>query len=150
MNNILLIAALSLLTSWGAVAAQTQKGTPPAKSTAGAKPTPMKSVNEGVYTTAQAERGASIFKTSCTACHDTARFTGHDFVSGWVGKPIHELYETIHSTMPEDKPGSLTRQQYADVIAFFLRLNGYPAGKVELPTADASLKSIRFEKRATK
>jgi S-disulfanyl-L-cysteine oxidoreductase SoxD len=147
MKNVVLIALLSLFTAGAGLLAQTQKGTPPSKA-AGAKTTSMKSVNEGVYTTAQADRGAAVFKTSCTACHDTSRFTGAEFASGWTGKPIHELFETIHSTMPEDKPGSLTRQQYADVVAYFLRLNGYPAGKIELPTADASLKSIRFDKKA--
>jgi cytochrome c5 len=44
-----------------------------------------KSVNEGVYTAAQADRGAAVFKTSCTACHDTARFTGDEFLAGWTG-----------------------------------------------------------------
>jgi hypothetical protein len=49
--------------------------------------------------------------------------------------------------MPMDKPGSLTRAQYAAVIAYMLRLNQYPAGGTELPSEDAALKRIRFERR---
>ena len=34
--------------------------------------------------------------------------------------------------MPEDNPGSLNAQQYADVMAFFLQLNKFPTGSDEL------------------
>ena len=109
-----------------------------------------KSVNDGVYTAAQADRGAEVFKTTCSACHDTAKFTGAEFLSGWTGKPIHELYDTIHTTMPEDNPGGLKPQQYIDVITYFLKLNGYPVGTTELPATDDALKAIKFDKKASK
>ena len=105
-----------------------------------------KSVNEGVYTAAQADRGAAVFKTSCTACHDTGRFTGDDFLAGWTGKSLHALFDHVSTTMPEDNPGSLKPQQYADVIAYLLKLNEYPTGNTELSGADA--KAIKFDKKA--
>jgi quinoprotein glucose dehydrogenase len=106
-----------------------------------------KSVNEGVYTAAQADRGAAVFKTTCTACHDTARFTGDDFLAGWTGKSLHALFDHVSTTMPEDNPGSLKPQQYADVVAYFLKLNGYPEGKAELSGAEA-IKGITFDKKS--
>jgi mono/diheme cytochrome c family protein len=106
-----------------------------------------KSVNEGVYTTAQATRGETVFEASCTACHDTSRFIGKDFLSTWTGKSLHVLFDHVHTTMPEDNPGSLKPQQYADVLAFFLKLNGYPEGKVELPAEAAALKGITFDNK---
>jgi mono/diheme cytochrome c family protein len=106
-----------------------------------------KSVNDGIYTAAQADRGAATFKTSCTACHEASRFTGDEFLAGWTGKPLHGLFEHMSATMPEDNPGSLKPQQYADVVAYFLRLNGYPAGKTELPGAADGLKAIAFDKK---
>jgi len=90
-----------------------------------------RSVNDGVYTEPQAARGAKVFDTNCTACHDTGRFTGEDFLSAWTGKPLTELFEAVQ-TMPEDNPGSLKAQEYGDVVAFFLQLNKYPAGSDEL------------------
>src|SRR5262245_33075030 len=105
-----------------------------------------KSVNEGVYTAAQADRGAAVFKATCTACHDTARFTGDDFLGGWTGKSLHALFDHMSTTMPEDNPGSLKPQQYADVVAYFLKLNGYPAGKAELSGPEA-IKEIKFDKK---
>jgi mono/diheme cytochrome c family protein len=104
-----------------------------------------KSVNDGIYTAAQADRGATTFKASCTACHETSRFTGDEFLAGWTEKPLHELFAHMSATMPEDNPGSLKPQQYADVVAYFLKLNGYPAGKTELPGVD-ELKAIKFDK----
>src|SRR5918993_1554373 len=91
-----------------------------------------RSVNAGVYTEQQAKRGAEVFDKNCSMCHDTPRFTGDAFLSAWVGKPLHGLFEVIRTTMPEDNPGSLKPQQYGDVVAYFLQLNKYPAGGEEL------------------
>ena len=102
-----------------------------------------KSVNEGVYTAAQAERGSSTFKESCTACHEKERFTGDEFLKVWADKPLQEVFHHMSTTMPEDNPGTLKPQQYADVVAYFLSLNGYPTGKAELEPA--AIKAIKFD-----
>ena len=34
--------------------------------------------------------------------------------------------------MPEDNPGSLTDEEYVDVIAYMLSVGGMPAGEVDL------------------
>lgn len=107
-----------------------------------------KSVNEGVYTAPQADRGAAVFKSTCTACHDPERFTGDEFLSGWTGKSLHSLFDHMSTSMPEDNPGSLKPQQYADVVAYFLKLNGYPAGKTELTGGADVMKGIKFDKKA--
>ncbi|MEZ5288945.1 MAG: c-type cytochrome [Vicinamibacterales bacterium] len=103
-----------------------------------------RSVNEGVYTSAQARRGEATFTSICTTCHDTARFTGPDFVSAWSGKSLAGLFEAVQS-MPEDNPGSLTAQQYADVIAYFLQLNEYPTGSSELAGEEDAMKAIGMD-----
>ncbi|HXG89203.1 MAG TPA: cytochrome c [Vicinamibacterales bacterium] len=100
-----------------------------------------------VYTAAQADRGQTIFKQSCTGCHETTRFTGADFMTAWYGKPMHSLFEVMSTTMPEDNPGSLKPQQYADVLAYFLRLNKFPAGQVELKGSADAMKGIKIDKK---
>ena len=127
MKNTLIATCLWALVT-GAVAAQTPK-----------------TASGGIYTTAQADRGAATFKTTCTACHDNERFTGDQFLLGWTGKPLHELFQHMSTTMPEDNPGSLKPQQYVDVVAYMLKLNGYPAGKTELASATEGLKTIMFD-----
>jgi mono/diheme cytochrome c family protein len=113
---------------------------------AGVSAQAVRSVNDGVYTEAQADRGKQIFEGTCTACHDTARFTGADFVAGWAGKPVASLFEAVQ-TMPEDNPGSLTAQQYGDILAFFLRLNQFPAGSDDLKGDAEALRTITMEAR---
>ena len=128
MKNIT-FAALIWVAAFAAVAAQDGK-----------------SVNEGIYTAAQAERGATIFADTCTACHEKERFTGDEFLKVWTGKSLHDLFQHMSTTMPEDNPGSLKPQQYADVVAYFLKLNEYPEGTTELQSAD--IKTIKFDKKA--
>ena len=104
-----------------------------------------KSVNDGVYSEAQAACGQAAFDKNCTTCHDTARFTGAEFVQSWSAKPLAELYVIMRTTMPEDNPGLLRPQQYADILSFFLKLNGFAAGEAELTGNDAAMKAIRME-----
>ena len=39
------------------------------------------------------------------------------------------------NTMPDDNPGGLPAQTYADIVAYMLELNDFPAGDSELPTS---------------
>src|SRR5207249_5964670 len=52
------------------------------------------------------------------------------------------LFDRIRKTMPQSKPGRLTRQQDADVLAFLLNINKFPAGKTELYRQSEMLKEI--------
>ena len=47
--------------------------------------------------------------------------------------------------MPQNAPGKLSRQQNADILAFVLSFNRFPAGKTELYRQAEMLKEIRFE-----
>jgi hypothetical protein len=47
--------------------------------------------------------------------------------------------------MPQDMPGSLSRQQNVDVIAYMLKLGKIPAGSAELATETAVLGQIMFQ-----
>lgn len=106
-----------------------------------------KATTKGVYTAAQATRGAKVFMEACSMCHDAQEdWTRDKFLSMWEGKSVRELFHNVRETMPEDFPASLSRQQYADVIAYILKINGLPAGETELKTDDASLGQIVFER----
>jgi len=104
-----------------------------------------KSANDGVYSETQAIRGETLFERNCTNCHDTARFKG-DFIGNWADQPLAAVYDVMKTTMPEDNPGSLRPQQYADILTFILKLNGFPAGETELAGTDAAMKAVRLEK----
>jgi mono/diheme cytochrome c family protein len=108
------------------------------------------SVLDGVYTDAQAARGQDAFAQNCAACHgsgltgngEAPALTGGEFISNWAGLTVGDLFERIRTTMPQDNPGKLSRAQYADILSFILKENGYPAGQKELDQRTEFLKAI--------
>ncbi len=123
-------------------------------------PAETRSVWDGVYTEEQAKRGEPVYHKECAACHgdlltggeSAPALTGGVFQANWNGLTLGDLFDRIRKTMPLSKPGRLTRQQDADVLAFMLSINRFPAGKSELYRQSEMLKEIRFEtkKPATK
>lgn len=106
----------------------------------------MKSVKAGVYSAAQADRGQVLFRAKCASCHAPNRFTDADlFHKVYAGKPLWELFDVISDSMPEDDPGGMKPEEYADVIAYLLKLNGFPAGQDDLPTSKDALGAILME-----
>ena len=112
-----------------------------------------RSVWDGVYTSEQAKRGATLYANECASCHGTALnggesappLTGGEFFSNWDGLTVGDLFERIRTTMPADHPGKLTREQDADVLSFMLSVNRFPAGQTELDHRTEALKQIRLE-----
>lgn len=107
--------------------------------------TGAKSARAGVYSSDQALRGRKVFREKCAACHPTEFFTDGVFLGTWSGQTAHALFTVIRTTMPQETPGSLRRQEYADVLAYLLQLNKLPAGKVELAPTDDALKKVTIE-----
>lgn len=93
---------------------------------------------------AQANRGQNTFQNICSTCHNATDFEGSHFSHNWGSRSVGDIHEFISQNMPMDAPGSLTAQEYTDVVAFFIRQNGYPAGQTELPTSTEALKQIKF------
>ena len=118
------------------------------------------SVWDGVYTTAQAERGGAFYAKECASCHgeglmgqdQAPGLIGSQFLATWNGQTVGDLFEQTRKSMPLEAPNSFSRQEYLDVVAFMLRANGFPAGKTELPraTADLTQLSISQLRPATK
>ena len=116
-------------------------------------PKAPQTVWDGVYTKAQADRGQAQYNQSCAACHgpelagvdETPPLTGGQFMSNWNGLTVGALMDRIHDTMPATGPGSLSRQVDADILAYILSSNGFPAGANELPNQSAKLETIKID-----
>ena len=113
-----------------------------------------KTVQDGVYTSAQAARGQAIYATRCASCHGNALdgaqgppLVGDGFTSNWRTEPLSALVNKIRSTMPADGPGDLTPAQSADLVAHLLKSGGFPAGAAELASADEVLSTITWPPR---
>ena len=81
-----------------------------------------------MYTEEQATAGGDVFTKVCSECHEKKDMTSADFKTKWGGRPLLELYELVRTTMPDGNPGSLSRTEYANALAYVLKLNGLPAG----------------------
>ena len=112
-----------------------------------------RTVWDGVYTEAQAVRGEKVSAEHCARCHGPTltgaeaapALVGDLFNANWEGVPLGDLLERIRVSMPQDMPGSLSRQQNVDVIAYMLKLGKVPAGTTELATETAVLGQITFQ-----
>ena len=114
---------------------------------------PTKSVWEGVYTEEQSKRGGPMYSEFCASCHGPELMGGEmapplatgDFLSGWDGLTLGDLFERMRISMPQNAPGSLSGQQNADILAFMLSANKFPTGTAELSNQAMILKTIKFE-----
>ena len=105
----------------------------------------------GVYTSAQAGRGAMVFQNHCAECHhddlsggEGPALIGNSFMVKWEMSSVERLFHKIRDTMPEANSGNVTDPQKLDVVAFILQQNGYPAGEVELTDVKSALAAIRM------
>jgi len=112
--------------------------------TIGALQADKRSTATGRFTSEQATRGERAFISECGGCHTPDQFVG-EFLMAWNGKTASDLLEMIREKMPQDRPGSLPRQQYADILAYLFEKNGLPPGKDELPPAQADLERVNIE-----
>jgi mono/diheme cytochrome c family protein len=113
----------------------------------------VRTVQEGVFTDAQAARGQGLYAQRCTGCHGPALngaqappLVGDAFVGKWRTEPLSGLFIKIRYSMPPPAPpaapAQLTNEQAVDLVAHVLKSNGFPAGRNELPAADMATSGI--------
>ena len=111
-----------------------------------------KSQWDGVYTAEQAAAGETVYAEKCSSCHGAALgggemapgLAGQEFATNWNDLSLGDLFERMRISMPQDDPGSLSRQQNVEVLAFMLARGGYPAGETPLPTQTDALRAFKF------
>ena len=116
-----------------------------------------RTVWDGVYTEAQAKRGEAIYFEKCVQCHGptlmgggagAGPLQGATFSGNWNGVPLGSMLDRVRTTMPLDKPLTMSRQQTADVLAYIFSVNKFPPGETELSRQADILNTIQF--KATK
>lgn len=120
-------------------------GTAPVASQDGGPIAPERTTRDGVFSAAQADRGRSVYSRVCAECHTRSEFSREEGVQGnWQGRTFFSVFQEIRSSMPDDNPAGLPRQDYLDVLAYLLRQYGYPAGESDLPPTDEGMQTIRI------
>jgi ankyrin repeat protein len=126
-----------------------------AGATAQSGTTAARTIWDGVFTQAQAERGRDHYQKSCASCHKAdllgesaaPPLAGPEFGQRWTGSSLDDLLTTIRRAMPQEAPDSLGTAAYADIVSFLLSVNGSPAGQTEMPLESEALKQIQFTAR---
>ncbi len=111
-----------------------------------------KSAWAGIFTDDQAARGAVAYRERCASCHGAAlegsdwapSLAGRDFRDDWDEGNIADLFEKIQYTMPANRPGRMSETQSAEILAYILKVNGFPAGSSALPASADDLRGVRF------
>ena len=110
-------------------------------------------VQDGVFSDAQATRGQALYTQRCAGCHGPALagaqappLAGSAFTFKWRKEPLSALFIKIRYTMPPnpapDATPRLTPAEGADLVAHVLKTNGFPAGKTDFATSDATASRI--------
>ena len=132
---------------------------------------PTQTIWDGVYTDAQARRGEQLYAKHCSRCHGadlagrpwealgrtmpetmrgslhfdrTPELTGPRFYANYDRLPLSDLAQRIRISMPQEKPGSLTRKDVVDVVAYILSFGGFPLGRTELTDRLEGLRQIQI------
>jgi mono/diheme cytochrome c family protein len=96
-----------------------------------------RTVWDGVYTDAQADRATAIFSSTCSRCHSLGAdgnrpLSGDKFWEGYTQKTVADLLSFVSKNMPNGNGGTLPAATYQDLVALILKSNGFPAGTTEL------------------
>lgn len=113
----------------------------------------MQSVWDRIYTDDQADRGEVFYRMACESCHApdlsggkvVPELIGDTFTEDWDGLTVGRLFERVLRSMPEDDPASVSRGEKADILAFILRVNGFPSGVLDLKPQTELLDRVTFD-----
>jgi S-disulfanyl-L-cysteine oxidoreductase SoxD len=109
------------------------------------------SVWDGVYTSAQADRGRAVYASHCSRCHGEAAaasrenpLSGERFADHWEARTLADLFRRIVAMPPGPSAAEVDTADKRDALAYVLRQNGFPEGSAELPADDEGLAAIRI------
>ena len=111
----------------------------------------MAATPPALYTQTQATAGAAVFAQSCAMCHgaDLKGVAGPALIGPTFAAPgnkytVGSVFTEIAQQMPVSAPGTLSHDQYTDIMAYILSKNGYPAGTTALDYTAGMASTVPF------
>lgn len=104
-----------------------------------------------LYSSAQASAGNKTYAASCAPCHGAQleggagpALTGPNLrtLATKTKLTVGDMYDFISLQMPLNAPASLSKAQYAAILAYILKFNGYPSGAKPLTPAQADASKV--------
>jgi mono/diheme cytochrome c family protein len=106
------------------------------------------SSQEGWYTADQANNGHQLFNNYCAQCHMPdltgamgPALVGNQFLSSWG--TLADLITFEHKNMPANSPGTLSNKDLAEITAYILMKNGFPAGSSPLVIGAGNTRALK-------
>jgi cytochrome c len=111
--------------------------------------------SDGIYSDEQSKRGKASYSQSCAACHgddlsgdqSVPALARETFTAHWMDQSVNDLFGRIQTSMPQDRPGSLSPETCVDIIAYLLQQNDFPSGTEELKTDPDALKKLMIARK---
>lgn len=105
------------------------------------------------FTAAQVLAGKTSYESNCAVCHGNTMtngtfgtpLAGEYFNGAWSGKSVRALYDRTQKSMPPAAPSSLSKDNYANIVAYILEVNGYKATGTALGADDPSLDKMTIK-----
>jgi mono/diheme cytochrome c family protein len=104
---------------------------------------PVVGLNDGLFNNQQAKSGKRLYKKYCKSCHEGNYFG--PVLLAWQGEQLASFFDVMKSAMPENDPGSLEQEQYTDLLAYILKISGYPQDNRSLDPGRSEFSSIVIE-----
>ena len=95
-----------------------------------------RTLDDAVYSRAQARAGKKVYEQHCIACHKRSYF--REVLRAREGETLASLFEVMVALMPQNAPGSLSDREYVDIIAYIVSQSRYDEGKKRLRVSDLS------------
>lgn len=110
----------------------------------------------------QARRGEALYPSICGRCHGykldgapddpdmlpAPPLAGPKFLRKWQGADLAALFDYIRSTMPALNPGSLSDEEYVDVLSYMLAVGGISPGLDRLDPDSRALSGLYLPMQA--
>ncbi|HYR92306.1 MAG TPA: cytochrome c [Terriglobia bacterium] len=114
-----------------------------------------KTIWDGAFTTAQAERGkTALLRNGCNGCHGAElagdrgpSLKGERFIAAWENGSVNRLLTKIRDTMPPLNAEQVPAPTKLDIVAYLLEVNGFPAGSTELSLDEETLDGIQIVRK---
>jgi mono/diheme cytochrome c family protein len=105
----------------------------------------------GVFTTAQVERGKDLFHARCAHCHsedltggEGPSLVGGSFGRNWGSRHVDRLFTKIKEKMPPGEEFLVTDLEKVDIVTFILSMNGFPSGDTDLALDPAFMADLQI------
>jgi len=95
-----------------------------------------RTLEDAVYSKAQARAGKKVYEQHCIACHKRSYF--REVLRAREGENLASLFEVMVALMPQNAPGSLSDREYVDILAYIVSQSRYEEGKQRLRISDLS------------